>query len=475
VDSGIQPLIQVVIDHTSPVFLSTTSQHNNTCRNITVTSSEFIIGSPIVEINSEQIQVYQEGNKWIGNFLLGEDSLFYVNVTGTDLAGNIGGSNSVIHVETVSYEDGTGVFNSSDFGMSIIFSGINGTTGHIIVKESTEAMEDLTDGFIGLYFIDVELDDNLAENMSGAMITIPISSVVLPDGMVKEDVSIRYYNETTSNWDICPTSIEVIDGENCWTTYVSHFSVYGLIASDITTSDSSSVNPSSGGSGSSSGGGGGGTTGEKYENVLVKEVGSTFVNKDSHISYEFKEENNAISSVQFDSLRNSGTISTIVEVLKDRSSFADNDAPGTVYQQMNIWVGKSGFIRPENVENMLIIFKVERLWLEGNNIEATTVKLYRYSDGSWNALPTSVVEGDDKFVRFESQTPGFSPFAIGSEAEITETIEEDGLESVDDEVTEDIVTEEESEATSSFAGILMMLGGILVLLVGAYVVYNKRG
>jgi hypothetical protein len=161
-------------------------------------------------------------------------------------------------------------------------------------------------------------------------------------------------------------------------------------------------------------------------------------------------------------------------VLNDRSSFADVDAPGTVYQQMNIWVGKSGFVTPDNVENLLITFKVEKSWLEENNIEASTVSLYRYSDGSWNALPTSVTEEDDEFVSLESETPGFSPFAIGSEAEVIETVEEDSLMSVDDTIAEDIATEEEPESSSSSTGILAVLGGVSVLVVGAFVVYNKR-
>ncbi|WMW26243.1 S-layer protein domain-containing protein [Methanolobus sediminis] len=246
----------------------------------------------------------------------------------------------------------------------------------------------------------------------------------------------------------------------------SLFSTSFTIASGSTTY---TTNPSSGG-----GGGGGGTTGEAYENILVKDVISIFINKDSHVNYVFTEEGNSITSVQFDSLKNSGTISTIVEVLKDRSSFADVDAPGTIYQQMNIWVGKSGFVTPENVENLLITFKVEKSWLEENNIEASTVYLYRYSDGSWNALPTSITGEDDEFVYLESETPGFSPFAIGSEAEATEIVEEDSLMSVEDTTVENNANKEAPESSSSSTGILAILGGISVLLVGAFIVYKKR-
>ncbi|MBP1908507.1 PGF-pre-PGF domain-containing protein [Methanolobus bombayensis] len=481
--------ILVVVDHTSPVFSSVTSQYNDTHRNISISVSENMTDNPLVEVNSEPIIVHQDGNKWTGCFPLGTENLFYVNVTGTDLAGNSGESTSIMYFDTVSYEDGTGLFNSSKFGMFIIFNGTNDTTGSIIVTESTQPIEDLTDGSIGLYFFDVDLDETLAENMSGALIAIPTDSVVLPDGMTEEDVSIRYYNETTYKWDNCSTSIDIIDGKECWTTYVSHFSTYGLTVSDTVDDEIGNVDHNSkvDVSSSSGGGGGGGTTGEKYENILVKDVLSIFINKNSHINYKFTKEGNAITSVQFDSLKNSGKISTIVEVLKERSSFADVDAPGIVYQKVNIWVGKSGFVNPDNVENLLITFKVERSWLEENNIEESTVNLYRYSDVSWNPLPTSVVEEDDEFIYFEASTPGFSPFAIGSEevekAEVLDSVKENILKSVNDarseettaeETTAEETTAEETEFTNSSASILGMLGGFFLLLVFVFVMYNKR-
>ncbi|KXS43202.1 MAG: hypothetical protein AWU59_1240 [Methanolobus sp. T82-4] len=226
---------------------------------------------------------------------------------------------------------------------------------------------------------------------------------------------------------------------------------------------------------SSSSGGGGGSTGEKYENILVKEVESIYVTKDSRISYEFTKDGNAITSVHFDALRNAGTISTIVEVLKDRSTFAKADAPGNVYQQMNIWVGKSGFVDPDNVENLGIGFMVEKTWLEENNIESDTVKLYRYSNESWTALDTEVTEEDDDYVYFESQTPGFSPFAISSEAESEELTDEAILQSVsDDSVASDgepIQVKTTGSESSTF--VFVILGGLLVVLIGAYLIYRK--
>jgi PGF-pre-PGF domain-containing protein len=292
----------------------------------------------------------------------------------------------------------------------------------------------------------------------------------------EDDSTIEVYLESVGNGTLPVVHIAIVIYDYSLSDVYKSGVVAGGHEYAVYTIPSDSVTSSGGSSGSSGGGGGGGATGEKYENILVKEVESIFVNKNSHVSYEFNEDGNAISSVEFYSLKNSGTISTIVEVLKSRSSFADSDALGTIYQQMNIWVGKSGFVTPENVENLMITFKVEKSWFDENNIEASTVNLYRYADGSWNALPTSITEEDADFVYFESQTPGFSPFAIGSEAEVVETADESSLESVDDEnVDETTVEDTETESeSSSFTGILVALGGISVLLIGAFVVYKKR-
>ncbi len=243
------------------------------------------------------------------------------------------------------------------------------------------------------------------------------------------------------------------------------YSIKGLPDTITTVSTTSS---------SGGGGGGGGATGETYENILVKEVQSIFINSGSHINYEFKEEGNAISSIQFDSLKNSGKIQATIEILSNRSSFAELDAPGEVYQQMNIWVGKTGFVSPDNVEDLLIDFKVEKAWLNKNNIGAETVKLYRYSDDKWNILSTYVTKEDDEYVYFESQTPGFSPFAIGSESKATEILIEDSLKSIEDtDVVAAYVLPEKTD-DNGFIAIMQIMGGISIVLAGAYMVYRKR-
>jgi PGF-pre-PGF domain-containing protein len=237
-----------------------------------------------------------------------------------------------------------------------------------------------------------------------------------------------------------------------------------VLASSSSSSSSTSSSSSGGG-----GGGGGGTSGEEYENILKKEVESVFINKGSLIKYEFSADENAIDYVQFTGLKNSGKISTTIEVLNDRSTFADSDAPGLVYQNMNIWVGKVGFATSDNIEDPVIGFSVKKEWMEENGVSSDDIILYRYSDDAWNELDTSVLSEDDTSVHFESNTPGFSPFAIAApfSAEKTsvsssaaEDVEE--LESTVEDIDEESTIPVESTQNSPGFGVLASIAGVII-------------
>ena len=220
---------------------------------------------------------------------------------------------------------------------------------------------------------------------------------------------------TASCYSYSPVSaglynITVVAGtpnENIWQTWNLN----------VTSSASNSETSASSGSSSGSGGGSGGTTGEMYENILKKEVKNKNVNKGMETSYHFEEEANAIESIKFISLKNAGQTSATIEVLKDRSSFADRNPSGEVYQHMNIWIGKIGFATPDNIEHAKIQFKVEKAWIKENDIVESSIYLCRYHDDAWNKLTTKKLDEDEKYIYFESETPGFSPFAITGNTE----------------------------------------------------------
>ncbi|MEZ5335633.1 MAG: PGF-pre-PGF domain-containing protein [Methanolobus sp.] len=270
----------------------------------------------------------------------------------------------------------------------------------------------------------------------------------------------------------------VVDNEGNSESFSTTFIINEASISDSSLNTSSATSSTS----SSGGGGGSGTTGEEYDNILIKEAQTIFVINDAHVTYEFTDEDNAISSVEFDSLKNSGSIQAVVEVLNDRSSFADSDAPGIVYQDINIWVGKSGFVSEENVENLLITFRVEKSWLTDNSLGSEGIALYRYDDDRWNKLETTVTGEDDTYVYFKSETPGFSPFAIASEFEPDISGDIAGevlLMSINEPASAPLEKSElhQVEVTSSgvsSVGVIVLLGVISVFVAGGYILYRKQ-
>lgn len=167
--------------------------------------------------------------------------------------------------------------------------------------------------------------------------------------------------------------------------------------------------------GSSGGGGGGGNTGEDFDNIEFKEVTNLAVIRDANISFRFDVSGNPITYVGYGSLTNAGTITTTIEVLKSTSALVAAPPSGTVYKNVNIWVGNYGYATEKNIKDPVIGFKVSRTWLSDNNVKKSTILLSRYSSGAWDPLPTIRTTEDADYVYYEAQTPGFSPFAIVSQ------------------------------------------------------------
>jgi PGF-pre-PGF domain-containing protein len=86
-------------------------------------------------------------------------------------------------------------------------------------------------------------------------------------------------------------------------------------------------------------------------------------------------------------------------------------AAAKVYQYLQLT--KSN-IADLDASKITINFRVPKSWLTSNNVAEDNVVLYRYSDNKWNALPTSKTGSDANNVLYQSTTPGFSTFAIGT-------------------------------------------------------------
>lgn len=187
---------------------------------------------------------------------------------------------------------------------------------------------------------------------------------------------------------------------------------------------------SSGGGGSSSkkssgGGSGGAASVEDFANLAMKDVANTYLMMDANATYQFSREGNPVQSISLYSLKNSGQITSTIEVLNNRSKLVNSTPEGSIYKYINIWVGKAGFASASNIKDAKVKFKVNNSWIQEMGISSEDIKLQRYNGAAWEVLPTDIAGNTTDHVLFESQTPGFSPFAITAEKALGSPVSND--------------------------------------------------
>ncbi|AGB48832.1 hypothetical protein Metho_0567 [Methanomethylovorans hollandica DSM 15978] len=247
--------------------------------------------------------------------------------------------------------------------------------------------------------------------------------------------------------------------------------------SDTTGGERSSS--SSGTMSSSSGGGGGAGSAEDFENVVLKDAATVYLMMDSNATYEFIEQYNPIQAVSFYSLKNSGEVTSTIEVLYNRSKFASSDVEGLVYKYVNIWVGKSGFATEGNIKDPMVQFRVNNSWIEETGVNPASIRLQRYDGTAWEVLPTVFKANTTSYVIFEAQTPGFSPFAITADATLDSVNTDTKLQSADPDVLSDPVLNKsgdygqaQPERSNFWAPVIVVL--IIGLLAAGYMYLKKK-
>ena len=162
--------------------------------------------------------------------------------------------------------------------------------------------------------------------------------------------------------------------------------------------------------GSSSGGAGGSR--ETQNNVEVKEISQAFVASGSSVIFDFPQKVTPVVNLSLGSKKTAGKTTTIVEMLKGKSTLVPELPSDEVYKSLNIWIGNGGFGNSNNIKDAVVNFTVEKTWIKDKNIDKSSIILNRYSDNKWNQLPTDLSGEDDSYLYFTAKTPGFSPFAI---------------------------------------------------------------
>ncbi len=232
---------------------------------------------------------------------------------------------------------------------------------------------------------------------------------------------------------------------------------------------------SSGGSShhsSSSGGSSGGTGGspEPQKNVAVKDTAKVFVPNGKQVTFNFVNGVTTVNSISFTSKKTMGKITAITEDLKDKSSLVKDLPEGKIYKSFNIWVGNAGYGESDNIKNATVDFKVEKSWLQENDIDKSSIVLYKYDSKNkeWIEIIPAITGEDDKFVYFTAKVPGYSSFVIaGKDASSTQLIEEPVNESAGGEIrstgngTVTKGSEKESPGFGLISGITCLFGMFL--------------
>jgi PGF-pre-PGF domain-containing protein len=235
-------------------------------------------------------------------------------------------------------------------------------------------------------------------------------------------------------------------------------------------SGGSSGGGSSSGSSSGGGGGGGGASGENYSNIQKQESREEFMVKDLPTKYTFTTPELPVSEITITGTTNAGLITTQIELLKSVSTLVKENAPGTIYKYVNIWVGTSGFAVPQNIKEATIKFKVENSWLASGSLKDTDVIMSRWDGSKWNSLETQMINKDENFTYYQAKTNAFSPFAISNVKGL-------GAATAIPTVTETTVNPTTPTptpvATKKISGFEVVLG--ITMLSAVYIFRRKRG
>ena len=213
------------------------------------------------------------------------------------------------------------------------------------------------------------------------------------------------------------------------------------------------------------------TSGEQSENIAITEIEWKQLSKDSEFSYGFDSPGNIVRNINIKSLDNSGQIAAKIEILKDTSTLIDTTPPDNVYMNLNIMLGYNEWGSSKNIANPEIYFEVEKSWVTANNIDETTIKMYRYNGGKWNVLDTSITDQDSDKLYLKAKTSEvFTSFAVTGK-ELTGEAGAAGIE-----VTGTDVSEIETEQTQEKPGLpgFGLFVGISALLISMRIIGKRR-
>ncbi len=470
------------IDLTAPVVNSTTANPgtieatgaDDTLLNVTATDAISGIANVTVNLTAIGGSQTQEMTNVSGVWQFTANTTTIGNVTlpvnVTDAAGNSNTSATIVlavipPTVTTSVNTAANVTVSIDAmnktGATIdLVTGRNVTNCEIVVSTAPDASDlgsgalnatsGLADGEHALSkYIRITASDDLLTNLSWAVIRIYYTvddldrnndsdSSDAGTDLDESELCIYWYNYSGEGWIKLATGLNlsafggpVVFGADVNTTdtdgyagsawaNVSNFSIYGLGGCALP-APSPPPDVNRGSSGGGGGGGGGGASGEAYANIALRERVERQIIKNRFVTYRFVKPGTDITCVNFTARNNYGSVAAVVEMLHNTSTLIAAAPPGTVYKNINLWVGSAGFATEANMENVTVSFRVNRSWIDENSVSISTIRLHGYnkSDETWMLLPVAITGKDESHIHFKSKTTIFNQLAITCPAPVS--------------------------------------------------------
>jgi len=384
------------------------------------------------------------------------------NIIATDLAGNEALRNLTLEIGKI------GLTSNNQTNYTIRNVTLNITTTLEVLQESNiticeydenpvGSVETTTISLLGINkFVQIEVDTDLNDSIGTVRISINYSGADL-SGIDEDSLKLYVWNFSIEKWEELETSgidkvNKIVLGE------LNHLSLFSILGEEPTEEVVKDDN-----------GGGGGSSGEDFYNIVLSETDRQSVFKNSDVSYSFDLEDNIVSHINFTALNSAGTISAKVEILNNTSTLVSTPPTHEVFINLNIWVGNAGWGTKRNIADATVVFTVEKSWITKNNIDESSIALYRYSDDTWHELVTRKIAEDANSLQFEAETPGFSPFAVTGK-----TIGEPGGEGI----IKPTVTAEKTPAPTQTEEKGMpgfgLFAGLLVLLIAVQLLRKKK-
>ena len=367
------------------------------------------------------------------------NNLFYYNFTDTaqygcfnatifanDTTGNINSTQSIQFATVFITNNESVVTQANNNNSTVVNAPLCNTTLYLFTNKPSVGTINITQSRINMtsnemniinpgIYVNVTVSSSIKNNLSYVIIYVNYTDAEV-NSYVESKLRLYRWNTSSLSWDRLAGKDSYpyvnnagVDTNNNFTwanlTNLSEFAISG----ELYVPPPQKTYSNGGGGG---GGGGGGSSGEDYYNIVLSETDRQSVYKNSHISYRFDLEGNIAKHINFTALKSAGTVAAKVEILNNTSTLVSTPPPNEIYTNLNIWVGNAGWGTERNIADATVVFTVDKSWITKNNIDESSIALYRYSDDTWHKLVTRKISEDANSLQFEAETPGFSPFAV---------------------------------------------------------------